>query len=714
VNPFTVLTREYARQHDNFVDTRAPMLNGRPRRFVERHRDELAVAAVALIISLPYIARLGFYNDDWAFLAAFENATHKDLWSLIRSQWGPNEFMRPLTVAYQSALYWMFGRAPVGYHAVNAAVFAISCALFNRTLNELGFCRRRSLAVALIWAALPHASAMRVWYAAFRVVLSLATAFAAILFELRAVRRRQMRWRVLSIVCICASALLYEVALPWFLMLPLLSARRARLDHRALDRAERVALFAYPAAVVLLIAVKILTTTRLEVHTAGAFGSWFFDNARNMLALQRNPDAWGFNIWQALDISFIQLGLALPRHAIESAKTLAGTIDALVVIASSLATFLWLWRIPPEPLSRKGGAACVGVGLFLFMAGWIVFLGSASLQLTATGIGNRTAAAASIGVALVWWGAFEFLVVSVSKNRACFVSAALCALLSGASTLVFFNVAEHWARAWEKEQDVLARIHNRFPNGFSGRTLLLDGVCQYDGPATIFEAAWDLEWALQARYRDSRIRADVVTEDLEVRTADLRTALYGEERLHPYGSVVAYRPDVDVARMLDSAADAEEFFRRWDDDKSGGCLPGRIGHGADVFDSPEPVIHVKGFYGPEHDPGGHEWLWMSVTGVATLKNEGRTMVLTIKGTVPPQLAGAASVRVKLNGAVLGTIEGTDIDVRYVVPSSTQGDGVRSLLRISTDQSFVPNAVDPLSQDRRRLGLIIARLVWTAQ
>jgi hypothetical protein len=244
--------------------------------------------------------------------------------------------------------------------------------------------------------------------------------------------------------------------------------------------------------------------------------------------------------------------------------------------------------------------------------------------------------------------------------------------------------------------------------------LLLDGVCQYEGPATVFEAAWDLEWALQTRYADSTIRADVVTEDLEVRTEDLRTTQYGVERLHPYGSVVAYRPESDVVRLFDSAGDAEDFFRRWDDDKSGGCLPGRIGHGVDIFSSREPVAYVKGFYEPEHDPRGVEWRWMSGTGVATLRNYRRPMVLTIKGVVPPQLARPASLRVKLNGVVLGTAAGNSIDVRYMVPASAQGDRPRLELRITTDQTFVPNSLDRLSPDRRRLGLIVYTLAWEPQ
>src|SRR5262245_61518018 len=115
---------------------------GRPGTYIENHRDQIVVAAAALLISLPYVARLGFYYDDWAFLSAFENASHKDLWSLIRSIWRPNEHMRPLTPVYQSALYWTFGHVPFGYHLANATVFAISCAWLNQVLNELGLGRR--------------------------------------------------------------------------------------------------------------------------------------------------------------------------------------------------------------------------------------------------------------------------------------------------------------------------------------------------------------------------------------------------------------------------------------------------------------------------------------------------------------------------------------------------------------------------------------------
>jgi len=176
------------------------MLTGRAGTYAENHRDQLAVAAVALLTSVLYVARLGFYNDDWSYLSAYANAPHKDLWTLIRASWSPITYMRPVAIAYHSALYWAFGTAPLGYHLVNAVVFAASGAMLNRLLGELGFGRRRSFAVAMIWATLPHASTIRLWYTAFPVGLSIAMAFAAILCEIRAVRRRNMGWRMLSFV----------------------------------------------------------------------------------------------------------------------------------------------------------------------------------------------------------------------------------------------------------------------------------------------------------------------------------------------------------------------------------------------------------------------------------------------------------------------------------------------------------------------------------
>jgi hypothetical protein len=52
--------------------------------------------------------------------------------------------------------------------------------------------------------------------------------------------------------------------------------------------------------------------------------------------------------------------------------------------------------------------------------------------------------------------------------------------------------------------------------------VILDGICQYVGPGSVFENCWDLAGALQVEYSEQNIQADVVTLKLKLRTMGSR------------------------------------------------------------------------------------------------------------------------------------------------------------------------------------------------
>jgi len=679
-------------------------------RAIERHQT-LIVAAVVFATCLPYVGSLGFYNDDWALLAAYQNVPRKDLWSLMLAD---GELMRPARVAYSAALYWLFRHSALGYHLTNSLVLAASCALFSALLRRSGVPPRDAAALSIVWGTLPHAATGRFWYVIFQMPASIALLLAAALSELQSLDRRKWLWRVVAVLCLAVSALLYEIALPLCLLIPLLALRYARLRGQILDRRDKLWLWVYPTAFALLVPMKILTTTRLDAGTPAAFAPWFVSNLRSVFAVQQESTVWGFNIWRALHIAFVELGLRLPGYAVESAKSLGPGLEVAMVLALAVATFLWLVAPTSMPtgVGARAGLIYVAAGAAFFFLGWTVFLGSSSLQLSATGIGNRTAGAASIGVAFIFVGVMKSVASLAPRRQRHVVFAMLSSLTVACSTLVIYRTAADWRRAWTTQQEVLSQVSTLFPGGFSGRALLLDGVCQYVGPATVFEASWDLQWALQTRYSDPTIRADVVTQDLEIGQSGLRTALYGEEKLYPYGSVMVYRPASNVARVLREPEDAERFFALLDPDRSGGCAPGRIGTGVAIFRRGGDVAYEGGFYDAERDRNGVAWRWMTTLGVVSLRNSHHDMTLTIKGRVPEQVTKAPRVMVTFNGHVLDAIDGTrEVDRAYYVPRSMQGDGDLSELRISTDQTVIPRQVNPASADRRRLGFVLYDLTW---
>ena len=183
--------------------------------------DVAALLAVVLLSVLPYVARLGFYSDDWAFLASATLSPDRSLLGAIRAEYVGHLKMRPGQAAYVGLLYWAFGEHPLPYHLVNAAVLAAAAVLLYLALRELGQPRAVAVAVAAVWATLPHYSADRFWVAAFQATLSVALYLLALyadLRSLRAPRERFVAWRLLALAALVASVLCYEVAVPLFLL----------------------------------------------------------------------------------------------------------------------------------------------------------------------------------------------------------------------------------------------------------------------------------------------------------------------------------------------------------------------------------------------------------------------------------------------------------------------------------------------------------------
>ena len=136
---------------------------------------------------------------------------------------------------------------------------------------------------------------------------------------------------------------------------------------------------------------------------------------------------------------------------------------------------------------------------------------------------NIAAVAAALGVALTMigflgWLSNLFWSKRVRRQSFCLWVALFCT----AGFLVNNHIASFWTAANEQQHELLDEIQGTFPELSSGTTLIIDGQCRYNGPATVFESNWDLEGALKLLYQDNTIRANIVTSDIDINDDRIR------------------------------------------------------------------------------------------------------------------------------------------------------------------------------------------------
>ena len=68
-------------------------------------RDSLFLAAIVLLSSSLYVARIGFYSDDWYFFDRMSRAESGTIPDLFRSLHEPHHAMRPAQLTYLAFLY---------------------------------------------------------------------------------------------------------------------------------------------------------------------------------------------------------------------------------------------------------------------------------------------------------------------------------------------------------------------------------------------------------------------------------------------------------------------------------------------------------------------------------------------------------------------------------------------------------------------------------
>ena len=557
---------------------------GNGRRLSPDVLDAVCLAAIVLLSAWPYISGLGFYSDDWAFLAGFAEKTGKAPLDFIAVGLDHPFEARPGTGVYLAFLFRLFQFDPLAYHVVNTTVIAASCVSLWRLGIDLGACRRSAFAVAVLFALLPQLSTVRVWYATFQIPLSLLFFLGSCLCELRAARGGGAIWKLLSLGALVASLSLYELFAPLFVAVAVVATvvRARRCGANSFGSWLRAAIPQIPNVVITAVALllKAAVSDRVDKSADPIAMAKYIVHQFLRLDYDWRVD-YGLNAKAGLVVNFWHT-VALPIRSLTRLPASESGFEALS--ASLLIAAIVFWRL------RSGGSSVAGVrsSLLLIGAGFAVFCLSYSLFLTTShiafspaGIGNRTAVAAALGVAAIFVGVAQIAASATPQRVQAQCFAAVLAVITALGSVTISEIGHHWVEAYAKQQAILRSAKSDLANAMPGSTIILDGVCPYDGPGIIFETSWDVAGALTLAL-GKPVSGDVASPRMTVTDSGLASSIYNVPTLYAYGpSLLVYNPQRHSVVRLESAADARRYFAQPNRFETP-CPTGFVAHGVPI------------------------------------------------------------------------------------------------------------------------------------
>ena len=519
------------------------------------------LAVISLASSLWYVARLGFYSDDWGLFAAFQLSPDRSMSGLVRASF----LDRPAQGVYSVLLYRAFGLRPLGYQITNAVVLACLSALLYLVLRRLHPSRAMAFGIALVYATLPNYSTDRFWFAAFAAPLSILFYLASLFADLDAAGRRRSAFivrRGVAIAALLVSVMLYETALPFFFLNPLIvlcAVKRGRVPvSRASDEKGTRPLFAalFLNWLVLAAVAVYKARTSPRLHAPRGMPALIWSIVTNLFRPGFKDGEYGLNLRAAFTANFGDYFLRLPATvwSLHRGHPLAWLPLAALVFGSVI--FLYARTIPPDFSIRRSIAVSVA-GLGVFLIGYSMFLTNKAIQITPAGIGNRTSIAAALGVAFSIAGFCGAIAAAFTNQRSRATAfAALVAAYAAGGFFVVATLSSFWIDAYATELTVEHDVESHVGSLPPRTTLLLGGICPYNGPAIIFEADWDLSGALRLHSGDRTLSADVLRPRFyKVTDYAIITTLYeGEDEYDFAPNLVLY----DFARKTTSALTDEK------------------------------------------------------------------------------------------------------------------------------------------------------------
>lgn len=534
--------------------------------------DCLFLSVTFLLSIWPYILGLGFYSDDWGFLARMHTAPDSSFPGLLRELYVGDLLLRqrPVQVLLLAMFYSLFGLAPLGYHLINSLSLLTALLLLYAILRELDQSRLVALSLPLVYGLLPNYATDRFWLAAFQATFSMSFYFLSLYADLKALDAivklpsSSFWWKLVSLASLLLSVLAYEVVLPLFLLSPLLHWYKAR-QRLGRDAGTRLIAKHWPCLMAsnflilfAAVAYKLLVSVRV--------GAGVEDGIFSHLS---------FLIFGALRVNYGTYGVALPYilwWILQSAPQIEIIVTAIITTVIVMLYLLHVARQTENDLRQERWGRLILLSFAVFGLGYAIFLVNGDVWFTSAAVGNRVAIAATVGVAMTYVGFIGWCSSRLSRHQGgLFVI--LVALLCFSGFLISNVLGNFWVKAYQEELRILAAIEEEFPSLAQGSTLLLDGVCPEIGAAIVFNGPVDLGGAVATRYEDPTLRANRVTPELTIDSAGVTIGTFRRETFYPYNEDlwVFHYPKRTVTPLPNEAA-AQAYFRNFQGDAA--CPPG--------------------------------------------------------------------------------------------------------------------------------------------
>jgi hypothetical protein len=549
--------------------------------------DCLFLIILASLSLSNYIGGLGFYSDDWDLLSSMNLSPDQSFSGVFRAvNSSQDNEIRPIQFLAFTGSYKLFGLNPLGYHLLNAIFFVTGCVLLYLILIALHQPRALALSIPILYILLPNYSTDRFWIAAHASNISMFFTFLGIYAHLQALRSWKSGfwgWEAFAILCVIASGLAYEVFLPLVLVTTVfLFASELAKDWPLSICGRTIAKAALRQsgivmAVILLLVVKALWAPRgAPLKTIGPISHIIGVSKAVAKAFIYN---YGYHV------------LELPSTAWHGLSDYSNPM--MVITASVIGVLIfvklytsWDQASAASMMSRDKMLMYLGCGIVLFIAGYSLV----PINPAKNGINNRTAIAGTVGLAVSIVGFLGMLTALTSGiwRKALFSAGVGFVGMSGALTIEV--LANFWIGSYRLQNEYLSDIRSHIIAIPAGTTLLIDGICPYNGPAPVFEEPWDLSGALDVLYGHEGINANIVTRWLRVEPNGLVTPSCCGEITYPFEHLLVYHFGQKISYPLPNAQTARSYFSNISTDRASRCPEGIYGNGVDVLGGFIPLL----------------------------------------------------------------------------------------------------------------------------